>query len=174
MKYSNLKPIQQASILMVDSIVTIKPKMRYIIAKSAIMLLLCLSVPILSMIISDPVSRMILFSSGIILLLTVMYSILRLRFTSWTITRSQLIYKRGVFAVTTDYMELYRVNDYTEEQTLLERILGLKKVVIHSTDKSNKTLTIFGIDRKMEVVTYLRTYVELSKRERNVYEIANY
>lgn len=174
MKYSNLKPIQKASILTVDNIVTIKPKMRYIVAQNAIILLFCLSVPILTMISSDTTLRVALYGIGIILLLTIIFSVLKLRYTSWTITRSQLIYRRGVFSISTDYMELYRVNDYSEGQTLLERILGLKRVVIHSTDKSNRTLTIFGIDRRIEVVTYLRTYVELSKRERNIYEIANY
>lgn len=171
---SNLKPIQRANILTVDNIVTIKPRMRCIIAQNAFMLLSCLCAPIIALLSSDSILRLTLFGGGIILLLTVMYAVLKLRFTSWTITSNQLIYKRGVFSISTDYMELYRVNDYAEEQTFIERILGLKKVVIHSTDKSNNTLTIFGIDRKIEVVTYLRTFVELSKRERNIYEIANY
>ena len=70
-------------------------------------------------------------------------------------------------------MELYRVNDYIERMSFLDTLLGLKTVIVYSSDRTNDTITLFGVDRKIDIIPLLRANVEQSKTRRNVYEIAN-
>lgn len=93
---------------------------------------------------------------------------------SWTISDEQLIYRRGVISIEIDYLELYRVYDYTEYSTFLDRIFHLKNVRIVSTDHTSPTLTIKGINYKEDLLTELRSKVEQRKDQRRIYEIANH
>lgn len=93
---------------------------------------------------------------------------------SWTISDEQLIYRRGVISIEIDYLELYRVYDYTEYSTFLDRIFHLKNVRIVSTDHTSPTLTIKGINYKEDLLTELRNKVEQRKDQRRIYEIANH
>lgn len=103
-----------------------------------------------------------------------MVIVIKIRQTTWTITPTQLISKRGIVSVRIDYMELYRINDYVESQSIIERLLNLKSIVVYSTDKSNSELKVYGIDSNIDVVSCLRKNVEQAKTQRNIYEIANY
>lgn len=93
---------------------------------------------------------------------------------SWTISDEQLIYRRGVISIEIDYLELYRIYDYTEYSTFLDRIFHLKNVRIVSTDHTSPTLTIKGINYKENLLTELRSKVEQRKDQRRIYEIANH
>lgn len=108
------------------------------------------------------------------MLMVVVYILFRTRLTSWTITPNQLIYRRGVIAITTDYTELYRIYDYSEHQNVVERLLGIKNIHIHSTDKTQPHLTIFGVSDRIDVIGYLRENVEQHKRNSKIYEITNH
>lgn len=93
---------------------------------------------------------------------------------SWTISDEQLIYRRGVISIEIDYLELYRIYDYTEYRTFLDRIFHLKNVRIVSTDHTSPSLTIKGINYKEDLLTELRSKVEQRKDQRRIYEIANH
>lgn len=93
---------------------------------------------------------------------------------SWTISDEQLIYRRGVISIEIDYLELYRIYDYTEYSTFLDRIFYLKNVRIVSTDHTSPSLTIKGINYKEDLLTELRSKVEQRKDQRRIYEIANH
>ena len=107
----------------------------------------------------------------LIITLTVQYTILRAY--SWTITNEKICRRHGVLSRQTDYIELYRVVDYRETQTFLQRLLGVKTVVIISTDKSDPSMLIRGVPAKADLVTYTRTLVEQNKKENHIYEITN-
>ena len=109
--------------------------------------------------------------------LLILYLIYRYLFQiniSWTISDEQLIYRRGVISIEIDYLELYRIYDYTEYSTFLDRIFHLKNVRIVSTDHTSPTLTIKGINYKEDLLTELRSKVEQRKDQRRIYEIANH
>lgn len=103
--------------------------------------------------------------------LTTRYAVLRAY--SWEISDIKLCQKHGVLTRQTDYIELYRVVDYRETQTFLQRILGVKTVAIISTDKSNSYMLIKGVPAKSDLVEYTRTLVEQNKKENHIYEITN-
>ncbi len=110
----------------------------------------------------------------VLLIAYLIYRYLFLINISWTISDEQLIYRRGVISIEIDYLELYRIYDYTEYSTFLDRIFHLKNVRIVSTDHTSPTLTIKGINYKEDLLTELRSKVEQRKDQRRIYEIANH
>ena len=92
---------------------------------------------------------------------------------SWEISDVKICRRHGVLTRQTDYIELYRVVDYRETQSFLQRILGIKSVVIISTDKSDPNMLILGVPTKMNLVDYTRNLVEQNKKENHIYEITN-
>lgn len=106
----------------------------------------------------------LVLSMGLAFLLLVRYIIL----TSvvWIIYEDTLCRIKGVFSRRTDYTELYRVVDYEESQTFLQKLLKIKSVRIISTDKSDSILEMYGIDVSLDVVKLVRNRVEKCKQEK--------
>ena len=96
-----------------------------------------------------------------------------LRAFSWTISKVKICQKHGILTRQVDYIELYRVVDYKETQSFLQRLFGVKTVVIISTDKSDPAMLIKGVPAKADLVNYTRNLVEQNKKENRIYEIAN-
>lgn len=113
----------------------------------------------------------LVLSMGLAFLLLVRYIIL----TSvvWIISEDTLCRIKGVFSRRTDYTELYRVVDYEESQTFLQKLLKIQSVRIISTDKSDSILEMYGIDVSLDVVKLVRNRVEKCKQEKRIYEITN-
>ena len=91
----------------------------------------------------------------------------------YVITEEQIIIHHGVFSHSTDYVELYRVVDYSQHQTLLQQIFGVKTVSIYSGDRNNPKLDMIGIPVKTDVVGLVRWRVEDNKKRKGIYEITN-
>lgn len=91
----------------------------------------------------------------------------------WIITTDQICRTQGVLQNAVDYVELYRVVDYTESQTLLQRIMKIKTVTIISTDKTDCVMDIYGMDKSLNLVPKIRKRIEQCKKERRIYEITN-
>jgi uncharacterized membrane protein YdbT with pleckstrin-like domain len=91
----------------------------------------------------------------------------------WVIDDEQIQRTMGVFSRTTDYVELYRVTDYIEVQTFLQRIFKVKSLVVVSTDKTDSMMPILGIPEKVDLKEYIRKKVEYCKQIHNIYEITN-
>ena len=73
-----------------------------------------------------------------------------------------------------DYMELYRVVDFQEHQSLMQQLCGLKTVRIFSTDRNTPRLDLTGMRRKNDIVPLIRGRVEYNKRKKGIYEITNH
>ena len=96
-----------------------------------------------------------------------------LRSTRWYIDGEIIQRKQGIFNKQIDYIELYRVVDYSESQSLSQKIFGVKTVSIISTDKSDMILHIHGIPAKSNLIGYIRSKVEQCKTEKRIYEVTN-
>ena len=113
-----------------------------------------------------------------VLMTVFMLSVIAIRYAMlvsvrWTVDGETLCRTSGVLSRSTDYIELYRIVDYQESRTLLQRMLGVKTVTVYSTDKSDAVSDILGVPAGMDLVGMLREKVEECKKERNIYEIAN-
>ena len=71
-------------------------------------------------------------------------------------------------------MELYRIVDFTENQSLLQQLCALKTVSIFSMDRNTPRLDLTGIRRRDDIVTLVRERVEYNKRKKGIYEITNH
>ena len=91
----------------------------------------------------------------------------------WIINDNTLCRICGVFSRHTDYMELYRVVDYSESQTFWLKLWGVKTVSIISTDKTDRTMLMYGISARRDIVQEIRERVENCKKQRRIYEITN-
>lgn len=91
----------------------------------------------------------------------------------WDIGNEVICVQRGIISQTKDYIELYRVVDYRERQTAMQRIFGLKSIVIISRDATDSFIMVFGIPTKNDLIKYVRENVEKCRKNKNVYEISN-
>ena len=91
----------------------------------------------------------------------------------WVIDDDTLCRVKGVFARHTDYIELYRIVDYKESQSLLQRLMGIKTITVFSTDRSDAMVDMRGVSVDEDVVGQLRDKVEKCKNDKRIYEITN-
>lgn len=91
----------------------------------------------------------------------------------WVIGDDTICRIEGVLSKRTDYVELYRVVDYQENQTFLQKMFNVKTVTVISTDKSDAILEMYGVSDSIDLVRIIRDRVEKSKKEKRIYEITN-
>ena len=91
----------------------------------------------------------------------------------YAINEEQLQYEYGIFSVQRDYIELYRVVDYSEQRSFLQMLFGLKTVSIYSGDKTCPRLDIIGVKGDTDLLTMRRERVEYNKKKHNIHEFTN-
>ena len=110
---------------------------------------------------------------GTVTMLMTLYGCLYLSKIQYVISAEQLIVQQGVFHRTSDYIELYRIVDFSEQRDILEQFFGLKTISIYSGDRTNPKLDICGVQEKADVLGIIRERVEYNKQIKGVYEITN-
>ena len=93
---------------------------------------------------------------GSVTMLMMLYGCLYLSKLQFIISSEQLIIQHGVFHRSSDYIELYRIVDFSEQRDILEQLFGLKTVSIYSGDRTNPKLDIYGVMEKVDVVGIIR------------------
>jgi uncharacterized membrane protein YdbT with pleckstrin-like domain len=93
---------------------------------------------------------------------------LETRNITYTLTDQRLKTTRGVFARTTEDLELYRVRDSRFEQDLAERLLGLGQVVLFTTDETSPEIRMTFIKDAEAVREKIRTLVEARRDAKRV------
>lgn len=91
----------------------------------------------------------------------------------WEITRTQIKITKGVLIKQINYIELYRIIDYAEQQTFIQQLIGLKDVYILSSDRTEPALRIFGIANHIDIINEIKPLVKQSRIDNHIYEIAN-
>lgn len=145
---------------------------RQFIANNFLLLLLLLVSVILSGFRNRDIAILSILLS-FILLIVLLWKLLVIKNITWFITDEQIIYKRGVFFKSTDYLELYRIFDFVEQQSLIQQIISTKTIILVSGDKSNPRLKVFGISKSNNVLNVIRIRVEDAKKKNKIYEITN-
>lgn len=97
------------------------------------------------------------------------YSIIYDRTKEFILFEDRLVVKEGIFFRTNDFIELYRIKDYSSYQTLFMQMLSLMAVTIYSSDKTSPELQIKGI-KSSGVLERLRLLVEEQRRIKGVRE----
>ncbi len=92
----------------------------------------------------------------------------------WLVEEETLCRIKGIFSKQTDYIEMYRITDYKENQSFLQRIMGVKTVTVYSTDRSDEVTDIPGVPADMNLIGIIRDNVEKCRKDKRIYEIANH
>lgn len=109
----------------------------------------------------------------VILILYLVYRYMYVTRMVYVITSEQLKYECGVFSCSRDFIELYRVVDYSERRSFLQILLGIKTISIYSGDRTHPRLDLVGIDNKLDLISTIRERVEINKKRHNIHEITN-
>lgn len=95
---------------------------------------------------------------------------LYLRFgMSYELTSQRLIHKVGILSQTTNRIEVIDIDDVATHQTFIERLLGVGTIKILSSDTSDPTLTIRGIDEVKRIATMIDNVRRDERRRRGMY-----
>lgn len=113
-------------------------------------------------------------SAAAALTLLLLYRYIYLRRIRYCIGTEQIISEHGILYRKVDYMELYRIVDFQEHQSLLQQLCGLKTVRILSMDRNTPRLDLIGIRCREDIVSVIRERVEINKRNKGIYEITNH
>lgn len=92
----------------------------------------------------------------------------------WLVEEETLCRIKGIFSKETDYVEMYRITDYKESQSFLQRMMGVKTITIYSTDRSDAVTNIVGVSADLDLIGIIRSNVEKCKKEKRIYEITNH
>lgn len=111
---------------------------------------------------------------ALLLSLILLYRFIYLRRMRYRIGAEQLVSEQGIIRRKVDYMELYRIVDFQEHQSLLQQLCGVKTVSIFSMDRNTPRLDLIGIRRSDDIVAIIRERVEYNKRKKGIYEITNH
>jgi len=99
-----------------------------------------------------------------------MYRILYWRLVRYEISPQQIKYSRGVFQRRIDFLEMYRIKDFDQRQSLVMNMLGIMHIRLMTSDISHPILEMKGIP-KSNIADVLRDLIEQSRRENRVYAI---
>ncbi len=105
--------------------------------------------------------------------LHLLYQLLYMKMTRFSITDEVIVYEHGVFCRSREYIELYRVVDFRESVSLMQQLTGLKTVTVYSGDRTTPKLVMPGMGVELSIVSSIRQRVEYNKRRKGIYEITN-
>lgn len=110
---------------------------------------------------------------AVLLSLILIYRLIYLKRTRYHVGSERLTTGYGVFQRSIGYIELYRVVDFQERQSLLQQIFGLKTVTVLSTDRTTPRLEMTGLPKRIGIVDIIRERVEFNRQTKGIHEITN-
>lgn len=108
---------------------------------------------------------------SVYVLLNLFWQILKVWCILYEVDPEQLRYSSGVILRKHEFVENYRIKDYSIEKPLIYRMYGLGNLTIYTSDKTTPILHLYAIRKPEEKYQILRGLVEISRKEKRVYEI---
>ena len=96
---------------------------------------------------------------------------LKTRFTVYEVTNQRIKLKTGILNQEIDECELYRVRDYKVVKPFFQRIFGLGKIELVTSDRSNSNINLNGIKDPENLYNLIRDNVEKIRRKTGTREI---
>ncbi|MCD8287893.1 MAG: PH domain-containing protein [Porphyromonadaceae bacterium] len=152
--------------------VTLKPRSMQFVIDELPLLLLCAAGFVYGGMEEMPLARLATILA-LLLSLVLAYRFIYLKRICYRVGSEQLTESHGVFQRSVDYIELYRIVDYHEHQSLLQQLFKLKTVTVLSMDRTTPKLDIIGLPEREDIVETIRERVEYNKQRKGVYEITN-
>ena len=96
---------------------------------------------------------------------------LKTRFTVYEVTDQRIKLKTGILNQEIDECELYRVRDYKVVKPFFQRIFGLGKIELSTSDRSNLSINLNGIKDPENLYNLIRDNVEKIRKKTGTREI---
>ena len=96
---------------------------------------------------------------------------LKTRFTVYEVTDQRIKLKTGILSQEIDECELYRVRDYKIVKPFFQRIFGLGKIELVTSDRSNSNINLNGIKDPENLYNLIRDNVEIIRRKTGTREL---
>ena len=96
---------------------------------------------------------------------------LRTRFTVYEVTDQRIKLKTGILNQEIEECELYRVRDYKIVKPFFQRIFGLGKIELVTSDRSNSSINLNGIKNPENLYDLIRDNVEKIRRKTGTREV---
>jgi membrane protein YdbS with pleckstrin-like domain len=87
----------------------------------------------------------------------------------YTLTTQRLTHRRGILRQVTDRIEVIDIDDVQYVQGIIERMFGVGTIKLLSSDVSDKTLTMRGIDGVQRVANLIDNARREERRKRGLY-----
>ena len=87
----------------------------------------------------------------------------------YQLTTERFIHKSGILKRVTDRIEVIDIDDVTYEQGIVQRMLGVGKIRISSSDRTHPELVLSGIDRVAEVADTIDDVRRKERRKRGLH-----
>ena len=116
------------------------------------------------------VDRLTIYLS-VYVLINLFWQILKVWCIRYEIDPEKLKYSSGIILRKHEFVENYRIKDFLIEKPLIYRIFDLGNLTIYTSDKTTPILHLYAIRMPDEKYKILRGLVELSRKEKHVYEI---
>jgi membrane protein YdbS with pleckstrin-like domain len=94
-----------------------------------------------------------------LIMIKIAYGLIYYKLLKYELFKDCLIVKEGVFTNRINFLELYRVKDYSVYQSFFMKLFNMMSIQLITSDKSTPILNINGIP-KSEVFNLIREYVE--------------
>ena len=96
---------------------------------------------------------------------------LKTRFTVYEVTEQRIKLKTGILNQEIDECELYRVRDYKVIKPFFQRIFGLGRIELVTSDRSNSNINLNGIKDPENLYNLIRDNVEKNRRKTGTREL---
>ena len=96
---------------------------------------------------------------------------LKTRFTVYEVTDQRIKLKTGILNQEIDECELYRVRDYKVVKPFFQRIFGLGRIELVTSDRSNSNINLNGIKDPENLYNLIRDNVEKTRRKTGTREL---
>ena len=96
---------------------------------------------------------------------------LKTRFTVYEVTDQRIKLKTGILNQEIDECELYRIRDYKIIKPFFQRIFGLGKIELVTSDRSNSIINLNGIKDPENLYNLIRDNVEKIRQKTGTREI---
>ena len=108
---------------------------------------------------------------SVYVLINLFWQILKVWCTRYEVDPERLRYSSGVVLRKHEFVENYRIKDFLIEKPLVYRMFGLGNLTIYTSDKTTPILHLYAIRKPEEKYQILRALVEISRKEKHVYEV---
>jgi uncharacterized membrane protein YdbT with pleckstrin-like domain len=124
--------------------------------------------------ISENVSHVLKSIPGYICLftlLTAIYNAIKVWCISYEISQEEIRIKSGILRRNHEFVELYRVKDYSLNQPLVYRLFGLGNLTLFTSDRTHPVFTLRAIGEPEKKYQLLRELVERNRKAKHVFEV---